>query len=113
MLKLNWLFLLFCVLFYAFYSLWPLPFSFSLFLGVAVRESGMKHIYDFVSGPLLYGSTFMLGLLLGVLCDAKLLLDPKILKLLVLGITALLLSVSEVSLADISCISLNAEIITR
>ena len=58
----------------------------------AVRESGMKHIYDFVSGPLLYGSTFMLGLLLGVLCDAHLLLDPKILKLLVLGIVALLLS---------------------
>ena len=46
------------------------PLFFSLFLGVAVRESGMKHIYDFVSGPLLYGSTFMLGLLLGVLCDA-------------------------------------------
>ena len=57
------------------------PLFFSLFLGVAVRESGMKHIYDFVSGPLLYGSTFMLGLLLGVLCDAHLLLDPKILKL--------------------------------
>ncbi len=52
----------------------------------------MKHIYDFVSGPLLYGSTFMLGVLLGVLCDAHLLLDPKILKLLVLGIVALLLS---------------------
>ncbi len=57
------------------------PLFFSLFLGVAVRESGMKHIYDFVSRPLLYGSTFMLGLLLGVLCDAHLLLDPKILKL--------------------------------
>lgn len=68
------------------------PLFFSLFLGIAVRESGMKHIYDFVSGPLLYGSTFMLGLLLGVLCDARLLLDPKILKLLVLGITALLFS---------------------
>lgn len=68
------------------------PLFFSLFLGVAVRESGMKHIYDFVSGPLLYGSTFMLGLLLGVLCDAHLLLDPKILKLLVLGMLALLLS---------------------
>lgn len=68
------------------------PLFFSLFLGVAVRESGMKHIQDFVGGPLLYGSTFMLGLLLGVLCDAKLLLDPRILKLLVLGITALLLS---------------------
>ena len=37
-------------------------------------------------------ASFMLGLLLGVLCDAKLLLDPKILKLLVLGIAALLLS---------------------
>lgn len=68
------------------------PLFFSLFLGVAVRESGMKRIMDFVSGPLLYGSTFMLGLLLGVLCDANLLIDPKVLKLLVLGITALLLS---------------------
>ena len=68
------------------------PLFFSLFLGVAVRESGMKHIYDFVSGPLLYGSTFMLGLLLGVLCDAHLLLAHKILKLLVLGMGALLLS---------------------
>lgn len=68
------------------------PLFFSLFLGVAVRESGMKHIMEFVSGPLLYGSTFMLGLLLGVLCDAKLLLDPKVLKLLVLGMTALLFS---------------------
>lgn len=68
------------------------PLFFSLFLGVAVRESGMKHIQDFVSGPLLYGSTFMLGVLLGVLCDAKLLLEPKVLKLLVLGIAALLLS---------------------
>ena len=68
------------------------PLFFFLFLGVAVRESGMKHIQDFVSGPLLYGSTFMLGVLLGVLCDAKLLLDPKVLKLLVLGIVALLLS---------------------
>ncbi len=68
------------------------PLFFSLFLGVAVRESGMKRIMDFVGGPLLYGSTFMLGLLLGVLCDANLLIDPKVLKLLVLGITALLLS---------------------
>ena len=38
------------------------PLFFSLFRGVAVRESGMKHIYDFVSGPLLYGSTFMLAM---------------------------------------------------
>jgi len=68
------------------------PLFFSLFLDVAIRESGMTHIYEFVSGPLLYGSTFILGLLLGVLCDASLLLDPKILKLLILGIVALFLS---------------------
>ena len=68
------------------------PLFLSLFIGVAVREANMKHVYDFISGPLLYGSTFMLGLLLGVLCDAHLLLDPKILKLLVLSVIALLLS---------------------
>lgn len=68
------------------------PLFFSLFIGVAVRESGMKHVYDFVSGPLLYGSTFMLGMLLGVLCDAHLLLDPNIIKLLILSVLALLLS---------------------
>ena len=41
------------------------PLFFSLFLGVAVRESGMKHIYDFVSGPLLYGSTFYVRIIIG------------------------------------------------
>ncbi len=68
------------------------PLFFSLFLGVAIRESGLKHLIDFISGPLLYGSTFILGILLGVLCEAHLLLNPKILILLVLGIIALLLS---------------------
>lgn len=68
------------------------PLFFSLFVGVAVRESGLKHLIDFIGGPLLYGSTFFLGLLLGVLCEAHLLLNPKILLLLILGIIALLLS---------------------
>lgn len=68
------------------------PLFLSLFVGVAVRESNMTRVYEFVSGPLLYGSTFMLGLLLGVLCDAHLLLDAKILKLLILSVIALLLS---------------------
>ncbi len=68
------------------------PLFFSLFIGVAVRESNLKPVFDFVSGPLLYGSTFMLGVLLGVLCDAHLLLDPKVGKLLILSIVALLLS---------------------
>jgi oxaloacetate decarboxylase beta subunit len=68
------------------------PLFFSLFIGIAVKESGLTHINNFISGPLLYGSTFFLGLTLGVLCEAHLLLDARILKLLVLGILALLFS---------------------
>jgi oxaloacetate decarboxylase beta subunit len=68
------------------------PLFFSLFIGVAIRESGLTHVKNFIEGPLLYGSTFFLGSLLGILCEAHLLLNPKILVLLVLGIIALLLS---------------------
>ncbi len=68
------------------------PLFFSLFIGIAVRESGLTKIREFIEGPLLYGSTFFLGLLLGILCEAHLLLNPKVLKLLVLGIIALSLS---------------------
>ncbi|MEI6348332.1 MAG: sodium ion-translocating decarboxylase subunit beta [Bacteroidota bacterium] len=68
------------------------PLFLSLFVGVVIKESGLKPVIDVLSGPILYGSTFFLGLMLGVLCDASLLLDPKVLKLLVLGIVALLLS---------------------
>lgn len=68
------------------------PLFFSLFVGIVIRESGLTHIYDFITGPLLYGSTFLLGILLGILCEAHLLLNPKILTLLILGIVALLFS---------------------
>jgi len=68
------------------------PLFFSLFIGIAIRESGLTHILNFIEGPLLYGSTFFLGALLGILCEAHLLLNPKILTLLVLGIIALLFS---------------------
>jgi len=68
------------------------PLFFSLFVGIAIRESGLTHILEFIEGPLLYGSTFLLGILLGILCEAHLLLNPKILTLLVLGIIALLFS---------------------
>ncbi len=68
------------------------PLFFSLFIGIVIKESGLKHVIDFISGPMLYGSTFFLGILLGVLCDAHILLNPVILKLLILGILALLIS---------------------
>jgi oxaloacetate decarboxylase beta subunit len=68
------------------------PLFLSLFVGVAVREAGLKYFMAVIDGPLLYGATLFLGLLLGVLCEASTILDPKVLLLLVLGIIALLLS---------------------
>lgn len=68
------------------------PLFLSLFLGVAVREAGLKYFMAVIDGPLLYGATLFLGLLLGVLCEASTILEPKVLTLLVLGIVALLLS---------------------
>lgn len=68
------------------------PLFLSLFVGVAVREAGLKYFMAVIDGPLLYGATMFLGLLLGVLCEASTILDPKVLILLVLGIIALLLS---------------------
>jgi oxaloacetate decarboxylase beta subunit len=68
------------------------PLFLSLFVGVAVRESGLKYFIQVIDGPILYGATMFLGLLLGVLCEASTILDPKVLLLLVLGVIALLLS---------------------
>jgi Na+-transporting methylmalonyl-CoA/oxaloacetate decarboxylase beta subunit len=68
------------------------PLIFSLFLGIVIRESGIKAFQDLVSGPLLYCSTMFLGLMLGILCNASTIMDPKVLPLLLLGCAALLLS---------------------
>jgi oxaloacetate decarboxylase beta subunit len=68
------------------------PLLLSLFLGVAVRESGLKYFIQLIDGPILYGSTMFLGLTLGVLCEASTIFDPKVLILLVLGMLSLLLS---------------------
>jgi len=68
------------------------PLFMSFFLGIIIRESGVTQFIDFIGGPVLYGSTFFLGLMLGVLCEAGTILNPKVLMLLVLGMTALLLS---------------------
>ncbi|GAA5183198.1 sodium ion-translocating decarboxylase subunit beta [Niveibacterium umoris] len=68
------------------------PLFLSLFIGVAVREAGLKHYTAFLGEQVLYGATFFLGLTLGVLCEAGTLLEPVVLKLLLLGMLALLLS---------------------
>ena len=68
------------------------PLIFCLFFGVVIRESGIKPFIDLIEGPILYGSTMFLGLLLGVLCDANTIMDPKVLPLLLLGILSLIIS---------------------
>jgi oxaloacetate decarboxylase beta subunit len=68
------------------------PLFVSFFLGNAVKESGVLKYMELLENVLLYMATFFLGLLLGVLCEASTLLDPKILPLLVLGILSLALS---------------------
>jgi len=68
------------------------PLFFSLFLGIAIRESGIKAFQDLVSNTILYAATLFLGLTLGILCEASVIFDPKVLPLLLLGMLALLLS---------------------
>ncbi len=68
------------------------PLFLSLFVGVVVRESGLTRYAELFSGPLLYGATFFLGLLLGVLCEASTILNPDVLILLLLGVLALTIS---------------------
>ncbi|NJM10780.1 MAG: Na+-translocating decarboxylase subunit beta [Synechococcaceae cyanobacterium SM1_2_3] len=68
------------------------PLLLSLFLGVVIRESNLPNFHELLSNTMLYGATFFLGLMLGVLCEAGTILNPVVLKLLVLGILALLIS---------------------
>ena len=68
------------------------PLYASFFVGLAVKELAIKRYVEFLSGPLLYGATFFLAFTLGALLEANTILDPVVLKLLLLGILALLLS---------------------
>lgn len=68
------------------------PLFLSYFIGIVIRESGITKYVKLIEDGFLYFATFFLGLMLGVLCDASTLLDPDVLKLLVLGMLALLLS---------------------
>ncbi|GHU61780.1 decarboxylase [Clostridia bacterium] len=66
------------------------PLFLSFFLGNAIREASMPNYQKLLENVFLYGATFFLGLLLGILCDANTLLgNPEVLKLLILGFIAL------------------------
>ncbi|MCR5183610.1 MAG: sodium ion-translocating decarboxylase subunit beta [Opitutales bacterium] len=68
------------------------PLFCSLFVGIAVREAGIQSFVRLIDQVFLYGATFFLGLILGLLCSASTLLSEKVLILLVLGIFALTIS---------------------
>ena len=68
------------------------PLFLSVFIGVIVRESGLTYFYELFSNQILYGATFFLGLVLGVLCEANTILNPKVLILLIIGVLALTFS---------------------
>lgn len=68
------------------------PLFISFFLGLAVKEAGITRYIELLSGPILYGATFFLGLTLGALLGVDIILNPKVLLLLVLGVIALTLS---------------------
>lgn len=68
------------------------PLFLSLFIGVAVRETGIVRFQTLLSETFLYGATFFLGLTLGTLCEASTILSPVVLKLLLLGMLAILIS---------------------
>lgn len=68
------------------------PLFMSFFLGIVVREADIAPYKTFIETTVLYSATFFLGLILGVLCEANTILNPTVLKLLLLGCTSLLIS---------------------
>jgi oxaloacetate decarboxylase beta subunit len=68
------------------------PLFMSFFIGAIIKESGVTRYVEFLEGTVLFGSTFFLGLILGVLCEANTILNPKVILLLFLGSLSLLLS---------------------
>ena len=68
------------------------PLIMSFFLGMAIKEAEVVPYQDLIESTLLYMGTLMLGLLLGTLCEASTLLNPKVAPLIVLGVLALTVS---------------------
>ena len=68
------------------------PLIMCFFLGLAVKEAEIEQFIKLLDETILYGSTLFLGLLLGVLCEAQTILDPKVGLLIILGMVALFFS---------------------
>jgi oxaloacetate decarboxylase beta subunit len=68
------------------------PLFASFFLGIAIKESGLTRFIKVSDNVLLSGSTLFLGFILGCLLSENIVMDPKTLKLIVLGFISLFLS---------------------
>ena len=68
------------------------PLFVCFFLGTAIRESGVSRYVKVSDDVILSGSTLFLGFTLGCLLSANIVMDTKMLKLIILGFTALFLS---------------------
>lgn len=68
------------------------PLIMSFFVGVAVKEAEILPYQKLLEDTLTYLSTFFLGLILGTLCEASTILNPVVIKILILGILALTIS---------------------
>jgi oxaloacetate decarboxylase beta subunit len=67
------------------------PLFACFFLGVAVKESNIGRYREFLD-ILLSGSTLFLGVILGALLNVTVIMNPKVLLIMILGMVALLLS---------------------
>jgi oxaloacetate decarboxylase beta subunit len=68
------------------------PLFVCFFLGTAIRESGVSRYVKVSDDVILSGATLFLGFTLGCLLSANIVMDTKMLKLIILGFTALFLS---------------------
>ena len=68
------------------------PLIVSFFLGVIIKEAGIRRYIKMLDEVILSLSTFILALTLGTLTTADVIFDPIVLKILLLGIIALTLS---------------------
>lgn len=68
------------------------PLIMSFFIGVAVKEAEILPYQELLESGITYFSTFFLGLTLGCLCEASTILDPVVIKILILGVLALAIS---------------------
>ncbi|MBI5967999.1 MAG: sodium ion-translocating decarboxylase subunit beta [Deltaproteobacteria bacterium] len=68
------------------------PLFASFFIGVIVKEANIPRYRKFLDEVVLNGSSFFLGFVLGALLSVKVVTDPRIFLIMILGMVALLIS---------------------